>query len=39
MRLKRVEKKFTRPEVQELIDALARSGADFETTYAERHVL
>lgn len=36
-RLKNVEKKWTRPELEELIAALRKGGADFEALYFERH--
>lgn len=33
------EKKWTTPELRELIEALKRGGADYETLYMERHGL
>lgn len=39
MRLKQVDRKFTRPEIEELIAALGTGGADFECLYAEKYGL
>lgn len=33
------QRKWTRPDMQELLDALGRGDADFESLYAERYML